>query len=853
MRAAVVHVIFFFSGIAGLGYQIVWARMFSVGLGHEMPGVLAVVAAFFGGLAVGAWLLDGRVSASPRPGRWYVGLEIVIGGWALLTLALIPWLNVLAAQAIGVGGSPLRHWFVAFAIPFVGLLPATVCMGATFPAMERLVARLRRSGRTVGGLYAANTAGAVAGTLLATYWIIPAFGFRVAVGALAAINGLCAVATAVGPARGEAERPPVVPDAAGAVPVGPLSLVVFMTGLLGIGYEVLGVRVMAQVLENTVYSFASALAMYLVGTAIGGAVYHRFLRERPFVATLTWLLQGLAVACVGGIFVLAASNEIYLSARARFGPTPAGSIAAECVLAAVVFLVPTMIMGALFSHLVQAARRERGGVGRAVGVNTLGAALAPLVFGVVLLPLIGARWALLVVASGYVVLLFVFESRMRRLIPLAVVLPLLVLVPADLVLVAAPEGGRMVAYRDGVMAAVSVVEHPNFGRRLKVNDRFFMGGSAGTFAERRQAHVPLLLHPDPQRVLFLGVGTAITAGASTAHPGTRFTGVELLPEVVDLLPYFREQNELDLVDREETYVVADARRYVRATDDRFDVVIADLFHPARDGSGALYTREHFEAVRERLAEGGIFCQWLPLYQLDAPTLRLVVRTFLDVFPDTTAFCAHFNVETPMLGLVGRTAPMAYPVDWYAARGIDPALANVLVEHLLDTNLDLFGCLLATADELRAFAGTGPLNTDDHPRVTYDAPSFAYRDDRTTYGRLLTLLDARVPVGDSLIEPAMTPDGARFVLRLNDYLAARDVYLRGMCRLRAGDEEAAWPLLLESVRTSPDFNAGYVFCLAESRNRRPNDRALARRLLRGLVEARPEDPRAANDLRRHFGE
>src|SRR5437016_4044963 len=159
------YALFFVSGAAGLGYQMVWSKMFTMGLGHEMPAVLAVVCAFMGGMAIGAWALDGVVARSRRPGCWYGWLEILIGLWGLLSTALIPVANQSASRLIGLEPSGLHQWSVAFAIPFLTLLPATAAMGATLPAVERVVAPLVAGGRCVGGLYAANTLGAVVGIL----------------------------------------------------------------------------------------------------------------------------------------------------------------------------------------------------------------------------------------------------------------------------------------------------------------------------------------------------------------------------------------------------------------------------------------------------------------------------------------------------------------------------------------------------------------------------------------------------------------------------------------------------------------------------------------------------------------
>src|SRR5262249_36656812 len=143
--------------------------------------------------------------------------------------------------------------------------------------------------------------------------------------------------------------------------------------------------------------------------------------------------------------------------------------------------------------------------------------------------------------------------------------------------------------------------------------------------DQRQAHIPLLLHPAPKRALFLGLGTGATLSAAGDHPGLTADGVELVPEVIETFPLFA--GSAPQLGRGDIRVhLADARRFVRAPGEPYDVIVADLYHPSVDGSGALYTREHFAAIRERLAADGLFGQWLPLHQLDIATLRLIVRT-----------------------------------------------------------------------------------------------------------------------------------------------------------------------------------------------------------------------------------
>ncbi len=847
------YAVFFGSGVAGLGYQIVWARMFSVGLGHEMPSVFAVIAAFFGGLAIGALLLDKRISRSPVPGHWYAALELVIGLWALSTIALIPWINTIIHDLVGVDPSPARHWSVSFLVPFLALLPATAAMGATLPAMDRFVSSLAQQGRTIGGIYAVNTLGAAAGVLASTFFIIPSLGYRATVIAFAAINLLCAGIVLLWPAQNETGREPVLEPVEDALPTWRLNLTLLVTGLLGIGYEVLGVRVMAQVLENTVYSYAAALIVYLCFTAIGAALYQRLLAHRAFRPTLAWLVLGLSTSCLIGIFILSEAQGIYESIAIDSGRSFAKGLLAEFVIAALVFAVPTLLMGATFSHLAQAARRESGGVGRALCINTLGGSLAAITFGVLLLPTIGAKWALAIVAVGYLALMPRWRDQRAAyaIVPLALV----IFLPRSLMLVTPPPGGSTLEYREGVMAAVAVVDDPQGNRFLKVNNLFQMGGTTSGFSERRQAHIPLLLHPKPERALFLGVGTGITAGAATIYPDTQIDAVELLPEIVELIDQFQTENALLTSNPRVNLSIADARRFIRATDQTYDVIVADLYHPARDGSGMLYTREHFSAIADHLAPGGVACQWIPLYQLDTETARLIIRTWLEVFPNTNAFLAHYNVNTPALGLVGSTQPLTFPADWYDERTAGTSIRNSLIQQrqALYDNFALFGTFAATRDQLAKFAGPGPLNTDNRPLVTFRAPRFIYRQSVSPYARLQTILaeTERDPA------PLFDADAAPFVAELRRFLEARDVFLAGAIKQTQGDLPGAARDFVRSAQLSPRFLTGYLTALqyavsiAESGS--PIDRSRARDILRDLIEANPARPEAPDALRQIFGE
>jgi spermidine synthase len=388
------------------------------------------------------------------------------------------------------------------------------------------------------------------------------------------------------------------------------------TGLLGIGYEVLVVRVLSQVAENTVYTFAILLAVYLVGTALGAAVYSRWLPNAGSSERLRdQLLHMLAAACLLGIVSLVDAETVKASVLHVLGAGMTNALAAEAVLALAAFLLPTIVMGALFSHLGTHARAAGIGFGRVLGVNTLGAALAPLLFGVVLVSGIGPKFALLLVVAGYLALLSRRAWFGFSLWPAVGATLAMALWAPSLAIIDVPPGGRLASYAEGALATVSVVEDAGGVATLHINNRQQEGSSATLFADARQALLPILLHPSPRRVLFLGLGTGVTASAAAQDPMLQVDVVELLPEVIDASARFTRGLGGDRPNPRLRVMAADARRFVRASHERYDVIVSDNFHPARSGSGALYTVEHFQAVGARLAPGGLFCQWLPCTRL----------------------------------------------------------------------------------------------------------------------------------------------------------------------------------------------------------------------------------------------
>ncbi len=798
------------SGFAGLGYQIVWTQQMSLWLGHEAAAVLAVITAFFGGLGVGAVVLGRHVQASPHPARWYAVCELVIAAWCLvLALAMAPISDALLAL-IGAEPAPLWHAAVAFIGSFLLLLPATAAMGATLPAMERVLAGVlagvpARTASAIAAVYASNTLGAMLGVLVTAFWMVPNLGLMRTAALCAGLNVLCA-GLALVLARQQAL--PGAETAASrhaphrAAPRWPALVWLAATGWLGIGYEVLVVRVLSQVSENTVYTYALLLAIYLLGTAAGAAGYARWASAAKAPETMRHrLVMAVAGACALGAASLWAAEGLRDLPAVGLGPQSgfAAALLGEVLPAWLAFALPTVAMGALFSHLATQARQAGISLGLAFGANTLGAAAAPPLVGLWLLPALGAKGGLMILLAGYLLLA---SWQLKRWPAVAVGWAALataaVLAPA-LVFIEQPEGSSLLSYREGAMASVSVVADADGVARLRINNRQQEGSSASLLADARQALLPLLLHAAPQRALFLGLGTGVTASAAAAYPGLQVDAAELLPEVIEASAWFAAADA-----PKPRLVAADARRFVKAAGPGYDLIVSDNFHPARSGSALLYTLEHFAAVRARLLPGGLFCQWMPLHQIDLDSLRSVVQSFMAVYPEGRAVLATNSLQTPVVGFIAQ--PGVARVDLQALRQRLAAAPLPWDRFALGDDFAVLGSFIAGPEALRHFAGNAPLNTDDRPVVAYSAPRITYAPDSLPADRLQSLLAALGADAQELVdagtETAWPP-------RLAAYWAARDSFItagRGVqpvADVRQMLAQVQGPLLAV-LRISPDF-------------------------------------------------
>lgn len=668
MTVALLSGLAFASGAAALLYQTVWLRWFRLLFGSTAYAASATLAAFFLGLAIGSAWLGRRAATTRRPLRAYGWIELATAATAVIVPFVVatyePLYAALYARLADGRGAFL---LVKFGLALAAMLPTTVLLGATLPFLAETP--LRRSGalgRDGGLLYATNTAGAVAGSVLGGLWLPERAGLR-GTYALAVALSIGVALAALWLGRRDAAR--LIDD--GAVDsthhgvdsarrsdeptpgwTG-LSALAFGSGFGTIALEVLLMHGLAQILESSIYSFGAVLAVVLASLAIAAAAIVPLARR---VAPARLLAGALLTEA---LLLLALPSQVHLL-TAGLAVRMHGSLGNGALLA-VLFGAPAfLVAGAVLPLLLHLAGRGGGAaLGRLLAANTAGGIAGSLAASFALLETLGLWSAIAVLGLGYGVAALLVDgtplARARR----ALVVGIAALAifssaasPRRLAVTALAQGERLLAIRQGAHGVVTVTRSEDGNRWLKIDSYYGLASAAASPRQQRWGHLALLHHPDPKRVMFIGSATGGTSAASVLHPVDAIELVEIVPEVSDLAArFFGDVNRNVHRDPRTRVVLEDGRNHVRGTPERYDVIVADLFVPWHPTAGSMYAREHFEAVRSKLAPGGVFAQWLPIYQLDRPRLEIVLATFLDVFPNATLWRGDFSAEAPTAALI----------------------------------------------------------------------------------------------------------------------------------------------------------------------------------------------------------
>jgi spermidine synthase len=605
-------------------------------------------------------------------------------------------------------------------------------------------------------LYALNVLGATVGAALAGFVLPMSLGVNNAVYLAATINmlvGLGALALSVSQTSAAAatSAAPSAVDVVAPAREAPrwIALVAIVSGFGTLALEVLYVRTLSFNTAGSVYNFGLMLVIFLLSLALGSAIVARLGDSwnlwRLLAVTQAAAMVGILLAPIlfdlGMTLTTVGDGETYSSLLARFALVSLFTLGPPVILAG-------MVLPATWKLTARDAAEMSRYVGHLVASNTLAAVAGSLVTGFFLLPWLGLGGSLLLVAALYGALAIAGFWRGYRGIGRWIGCAVCLAIPAGwfasgawrIDAVPLAKGEKLVRYRDGAGASVAVIEHANGHRTLKMNNNYTLGSSASAARELRQGRLPLVLHPRPRNVAFIGVATGMTVSAVKDFPVEHAVAIELVAEVGDALADFKTWNRSVFDDPRVELVVEDGRNYLLGTDEKFDVIVSDLFVPWHAGSGDLYSVEHFRTARSRLAEGGIFAQWLPGYQLTVDEIRTIAASLLEVFPAVTLWRNDFELDRPLVCLV--CYKDAARLDAQALADASGRLAKTsgAADSFLSSPLGV--CMLYVAGDatVRSWARGAPLNTDNHPYIEFTTPGSFHRHrqrDVAPIDRLLT--------------------------------------------------------------------------------------------------------------------
>ncbi|HEY4303613.1 MAG TPA: fused MFS/spermidine synthase [Gemmatimonadaceae bacterium] len=754
------------SGCAALIYEIVWFQLIELVIGSSAVSLGVLLGTFMGGMCIGSLLLPKYVKPDQHPLRAYAMLEAGIGVLGLVVLAVVPLVgSIYTATAMGgLFGILWRALLCA-----ICLLPPTILMGATLPAIARWVETTPKGVSWLGFFYGSNIAGAVFGCLLAGFYLLRVHDMTTTTVVAVLINFLVA-GSGLALSKRAPHRPQVTEteaEEADATEVSTAAKAVYiaigLSGLSGLGAEVVWTRLLSLMLGASVYTFSIILAVFLIGLGFGSSAGSFLARGKHPRAMLGWSQLLLAVG-IAWAAVMMSKSLPYWPINPSLSQNPWIMFQMDLIRSLVAVFPAAFLWGASFPLAIAAVvgpGQDAGKlVGRVYAANTVGAILGSLIFSVIVIPSIGTQSGeRLLIAVALVSAIVIFASVwdddrsavavsaggrtprpdvMPRAewvgvgVAMVVGLALLITVPK------VPDGlvayGRFLAtyteepkylyVGEGMNSSIAVSEEASGARNFHVAGKVEASSLPQDMRlQRMLGHLSALLVNEPKSVLVVGFGAGVTAGSFVTHPGIKRIVIceiePLIPKVVST--YFTQQNYNVANDPRVEIVYDDARHFILTTKEKFDVITSDPIHPWVKGAATLYTKEYFELVKKHLNPGGVVTQWVPLYESFPDVVKSEVATFFNVFPDGSIWSNDISGKGYDVVLAGHATPQTINVDSIQARLSKPENFQVeqsLSEVGLGSPVSLLATYAGQARDLAPWLVGAEINKDANLRLQY---------------------------------------------------------------------------------------------------------------------------------------
>ena len=750
----------FLSGVSALIYEIMWVRILTVAFGSTTYSVSTVLAVFMAGLAIGNRVFGQRIDRSSNPLKTYALIELCLAFVAAVIAFSIPTVHSLMAAGV-VYVPPSVESLARIVLASLMLLPPAILMGGPLPVLSQCIAERNRSGtsesagnndvaQAITRMYGLNTLGAVVGCTASGFLFVPWFGIQRSILLAATLNGLIGVmawrhrhSCVIDVSH---QRDLIPPLAAMMVPRRHATrdtVLVFVAGFVALATEVVWTRLLINQLSGNVLIFSMILAAFLAGMGIAGIAVGRWIRGKHadgFVAILfaingVWLL-------VAVFFQIELGQLFDWIHRTGVGQPQWTTLL--CLFALFVILLPaTVSLGSICPWLLamQTAGVDRSNgrtvgdvVGRLLSWNTIGAICGSLVAGFVMLNTLGAIRSVFVLAMVcFVTSLISAIGKLQSVVGIAGA----VLCVAGLM----SESHRQPVWFNAGFTRVRrlpdentrffaedaegtvVVTADNDALRLLVNGVVVADSSREDMWDLLlKAHLPMLLHPDPKRVAVVGLGAGISLGAIESYDEVEVVDcIELCSEVVGAHRCFQSFNERCWEDPRLHLYIDDGRHFLMKSRQAsgvanpqggYDVINVDPIDPPVCNQ---YTQEFVQVCYDRLNDGGLVVQWIPLFHLQQRHLRSMSASFIRVFPNSTMW--YDGTSILLIGCKGK--PLTTDVHRFVSRGRrDRVRENLAVIGRPDP-LILLGTFVCGPEQLHEWVGQAAANTDDRPWLEYE--------------------------------------------------------------------------------------------------------------------------------------
>jgi spermidine synthase len=748
-------VLFIGSGCAALIYEIVWFQMLSLIVGSSALSLGVILGTFMGGMCIGSLWLSKVISRRQHPLRVYAMLEVGIAVLGLLEWMLLPHVSGFYST-ISLEGMPGLFLRAIFCV--IALLPPTLLMGATLPAIARWVESTPRGMSWLGFFYGGNIAGAVTGCLLAGFYLLRVHGLGFATVAAMTINlvvavaafALSKVATYDVPADADdlTEDPA---DAAKARANWPIYAAAGLSGMSALSAEVVWTRILSLTLGGTVYTFSLILAAFLFGLGIGSSLGSVVVRDRAGARrALVWcqFLLILGVAWAG----YALTRQLpYWPINPGLSTAPRFTFEIDMFRALWVVLPSAVLWGASFPLALAAAGAEKDSgklVGRMYAANTIGSIIGSSIMALAFIQWFGTvnaqRFIIGLVALSTVVLLIPGRSEggkrslpMNTLLAGVATVAIAVLMQVSIApippLLAAygrwmplrmENANDIVAVREGQQATVAisrlsngVLNYHNAGKVQASSEPQDMR------LQRMLGHLTTLLPPKADNVLVIGFGAGVTAGAVSIDPAVK---TQTIAEIEKVVPetaseWFGEHNFNVKSNPKVTVRIDDGRHFLLTTRQKFDAITSDPLDPWVRGAAALYTEEFWSLAKSKLNPGGVVTVFVQLYESSPEAVKSEVATFFKVFPDGMVFGNTYNGAGYDVVLVGQNGQTPINVDAVQAKLDRPEYAPMrrsLAEVGFPDAASLFGTFAGLKQNLDPWMADAQINHDNDMRLQY---------------------------------------------------------------------------------------------------------------------------------------